>query len=281
MACMASPRPASLRTALHRLGRPAPRGLVLDNLHPALEHAWHPVALAGELAEGGYVQARLLGRNWTVHRRDGELDADPPAWGVTERHGVIWVAPAEPRDDLLDVPEAADEEFAAAWLHPARSSAPAGRLADGFLDGAQSASVHAATAGAADGQEVRLDDVTVVPGGLTSVQEQWIDDAGVGRGERRRRRATYLYRAPFQLLLRLEEIDTGAVRTILFLLQPEDADSTRVYTCLFLRGIGGAVIRADVVAAEVAFEEAVLAEHLPAGRAPAGRSAAPPQRATA
>jgi hypothetical protein len=247
---MASPRPASLRTALHRLGRPAPRGPVLDNLHPALEHAWHPVALAGELAEGGYVQARLLGRTWTVYRRDGELDADPPAWGVTERHGVIWVAPAEPHDDLLDVPEAADEEFAAAWLHPARSPTPAGRLADVFLDGAHSAFVHAAT-------------------------------AGVGRGERRRRRATYLYRAPFQLLLRLEEVDSGAVKTILFLLQPEDADSTRVYTCLFLRGIGGAAIRADAVAAELAFEEAVLAEHLAAGRAPAGRSAAPPQRATA
>ena len=101
------------------------------------------------------------------------------------------------------------------------------------------------------------------------MQEQWFDnpeDPGVARGERplrQRRRATYVYRAPFQLLLRLEELDAGAVKTILFLLQPEDADSTRVYTCMLLHGIGGAaVIPPDVVAAEVAFEEAVLAEDL-------------------
>ena len=51
---------------------------------------------------------------------------------------------------------------------------------------------------------------------------------------RQRRRTTYVYRAPFQLRLRLEFLDSGAVTTILFLLQPEDADSTRIYTCLLL-----------------------------------------------
>jgi phenylpropionate dioxygenase-like ring-hydroxylating dioxygenase large terminal subunit len=250
-------------------GPPPPRGPVFGNLDPALEHAWHPVALAGELVEGGYVQVRLLGRNWTVHRRGGGLDADPPAWGVTERHGVVWIAPAEPRDELLDVPETTDARFTAAWLPPARSSAPAGPLADAFLDVAHVPFVHAASSGAADAREVPDHEVTSEPGGFCSVQHQWVDDPGdpgVARGERplrRRRRATYRYRAPFQLLLRLEELDSGAVRTILFLLQPEDADSTRVYTCLLLRGIdGAAVVPADVVAAETAFEEAVLAEDL-------------------
>jgi hypothetical protein len=53
------------------------------------------------------------------------------------------------------------------------------------------------------------------------------------------------------------------VKTILFLLQPEDADSTRIYTCLLLHAVGGStVIPKDVVAAEVAFEESVLAEDL-------------------
>jgi phenylpropionate dioxygenase-like ring-hydroxylating dioxygenase large terminal subunit len=248
---------------------PAPRGPVFGNLDPALEHAWHPVALSGELHEGGYVQARLLGRTWTVHRRDGELDAEPPAWGVTERHGVIWVAPAEPRDELLDVPETTDHRFTAAWLPPARSVSPAGPLADNFLDVAHFPFVHAATFGATDEKEVPVYEVTAEPGGFSSVQEQWFDnpeDPGVARGERplrQRRRATYRYRAPFQLLLRLEELDSGAVKTILFLLQPEDADSTRIYTCLLLHGIGGAtVVPKDVVAAEVAFEEAVLAEDI-------------------
>jgi phenylpropionate dioxygenase-like ring-hydroxylating dioxygenase large terminal subunit len=248
---------------------PEPQGPVFGNLDPALEHAWHPVARADELLEGGYVQVRLLGRNWTVHRRGGRLDADPPAWGVAERHGVIWVAPAEPRDELLDVPETGDPRFTAAWLAPARSGAPAGPLADNFLDVAHFPFVHAATFGAADETEVPAYDVTAEPGGFSSVQEQWFDnpeDPGVARGDRplrQRRRATYRYRAPFQLLLRLEELDSGAVKTILFLLQPEDADSTRIHTCLLLSGIGdAATVPKDVVAAAVAFEEAVLAEDL-------------------
>jgi phenylpropionate dioxygenase-like ring-hydroxylating dioxygenase large terminal subunit len=258
---------------------PAPAGPVFGNLGPALERAWHPVALAGELRNGGYVQVRLLGRNWTVHRRDGRLDADPPAWGVLERHGVIWIAPAEPRDDLLDVPEATDPGFTAAWLPPVRSVAPAGLLADNFLDVAHFPFVHAGTFGATDEREVPAYEVSTEPGGFRSVQEQWFDnpaDPGVASGERpvrQRRRATYVYRAPFQLLLRLEELDSGARKTVLFLLQPEDADSTRIYTCLLLHRIGGAeVLTADVLAAETAFEEAVLAEDLAqqAGMASAG-----------
>jgi phenylpropionate dioxygenase-like ring-hydroxylating dioxygenase large terminal subunit len=169
----------------------------------------------------------------------------------------------------MDVPETADPRFTTAWLPPARSAAPAGPLADNFLDVAHFPFVHAATFGAADEKEVPGYDVTPEPGGFSSVQEQWFDNpedpavATGGRPLRQRRRATYRYRAPFQLLLRLEELDTGAVKTILFLLQPEDADSTRIYTCMLLHGIGGAeVVPPAVVAAEVAFEEAVLAEDL-------------------
>jgi len=101
------------------------------------------------------------------------------------------------------------------------------------------------------------------------VQEQWFDnpqDPGVRDGlrpVRQRRRATYVYRAPFQLPLRLEELDAGAVKTILFFVQPEHLTSSRIYTKLLLYGIGG-VARPDaaVVAREVAFEEAVLTEDL-------------------
>ncbi len=101
------------------------------------------------------------------------------------------------------------------------------------------------------------------------MQEQWFDnpqDPGVRDGlrpVRQRRRATYVYRAPFQLLLRLEELDAGAVKTILFFVQPEHLTSSRIYTKLLLYGIGG-VARPDaaVVAREVAFEEAVLTEDL-------------------
>ena len=105
--------------------------------------------------------------------------------------------------------------------------------------------------------------------GCRSVQEQWFDnpaDPGVAAGlrpVRQRRRATYVYRAPFQLMLRLEELDAGAVKTILFFVQPESRHRTRIYTKLLLHGIGGvADPPPEVIRSEVAFEEAVLAEDL-------------------
>jgi hypothetical protein len=47
-------------------------------------------------------------------------------------------------------------------------------------------------------------------------------------------RVTYEYRAPFQLRVREERPETGVVTTTLVLLQPEDADSTRIYARLLL-----------------------------------------------
>ena len=61
----------------------------------------------------------------------------------------------------------------------------------------------------------------------------------------------------------LEYLDTGAATTMLFLLQPEDADSTRIYTCLFLSaGPGQPLPPPAVVAEEVAFHRLVLEEDL-------------------
>jgi hypothetical protein len=134
--------------------------------------------------------------------------------------------------------------------------------------------VHAGTFGAGEEKVVPAYDVLDEPDGFRSVQEQWFDnpeDPGVLAGlreVRQRRRATYVYRAPFQLLLRLEELDAGAVKTILFFAQPESLTSTRIYTKMLLHGIGGLDRPApDVVAREVAFEEAVLAEDLALQRA--------------
>ncbi|MGZ4572096.1 MAG: Rieske 2Fe-2S domain-containing protein [Blastococcus sp.] len=249
---------------------PAPGGPVFGNLDPALEHTWHPVALSRELRPGGWLQVRLLGRNWTLRRtKGGGLSADAPAYGVRERFGVIWLTPAEPVEVPLDLPEAADRRFVPGWLPPMRSAGPAGPLADNFLDVAHFPFVHAATFGAEDRTEVDDYEVTPEPGGFSSVQEQWCDNpqdpevATGGRPLRQRRRATYVYRAPFQLRLRLEYLDSRAVTTVLFLLQPEDVDSTRIYTCLLLSaGPGQPLVPPEVVAAEIEFERRVLLEDL-------------------
>ena len=262
------PRPAADTVPEPVPAPPAPDGPVLGNLDPALESAWHPVALSGELRTGGWLQVRLLGRTWTLRRTD-RLEADPPAYGVRERLGVVWLAPAEPRDVPLEVPEDGDRRFVPGRLLPLRSAGTAGVLADTLLDSAHAPFLHAGSSGAADHPEVPAHDVEPEPGGFRSVHEQWVDnvtDPGVATGERplrQRRRVTYVYRAPFQLLLRLEYLDSGAVTTVQYLLQPEDADSTRVYPRLLLSsGAGNPLPAPHDVAREVAFQHRVLAEDL-------------------
>ena len=263
------PAPAADPTVERAPAPPAPPGRVFGNLDPALEHAWHPVARSPELPPDGCLQIRLLGRNWTLRRGGDGLDVEPRAYGVRERLGLIWLAPAEPVDVPLEFPEDGDRVFVAGWLPPERSTGPAGPLADNFLDVAHFPFVHAATFGAADEKEVPAYDVAHESGGFTSVQEQWCDnpqDPAVAAGTRplrQRRRATYVYRAPFQLRLRLEFLESGAVTTILFLLQPEDGESTRIYCCLLLHaGPDQPLPSPEVVAQEVEFEQRVLAEDL-------------------
>ena len=244
---------------------------ILTNLDPGLAAGWHPLALLEEVPPDGELTARLLGTVWTVRRdpADGLPQVVPRPHAVSTRFGLVWIAPGPPVAGLIDSPEDADPQFVGAWLPPERSASPAGVLAENFLDVAHFPFVHAGTFGAAEEPYVPPFEVDRTPDGLISVQEQWFDnpgDPGVAAGlrpARQRRRATYRYRLPFQLSLRLEELDAGAVKTILFFLQPEDLDATRIYTKMLFHGIGGVARPApDVVAAEVAFERAVLAEDL-------------------
>ena len=245
---------------------PVPTGPVFGNLDPSLDFAWHPVALSRELWPGGWLQVRLLGRTWMLRRDGEEVSAEPPAFGVRERFGLIWLAPAEPRDVPLELPEAGDRRFVTGWLPPERSPGPAAPMADTFLDVAHGPFLHAETVGAGHAR-VDSQDVRYEPGGFTGMQEEWFDngtDPEVLAGRRSLRqlcRATYVYRAPFQLRLRLDFPDSGAATTILYLLQPEDADSTRIYTRLLLAsGAGQPLPTPAAVAAAVALEHRVLEE---------------------
>jgi phenylpropionate dioxygenase-like ring-hydroxylating dioxygenase large terminal subunit len=248
---------------------PLPNPEMLRNDDLRLAAAWHPVALATEITAAP-VDVRLLGQTWSLHRRtDGALHAEPTPHAMTERWGLVWLAPERPRLDLFDDPDVEDESYVGEWLRPLRTPVAAGLTADNFLDVAHFPFVHVGTFGAASERVVRDYDVEFEPGGFRSIQVQPFDnpeDPGVVSGERpvrQTRRATYIYRAPFLLMLRLEELEAGATKTILFFAQPEEHGSTRLYTKMLLRGIGG-VERpgADVVAREVAFEDAVLAEDL-------------------
>jgi phenylpropionate dioxygenase-like ring-hydroxylating dioxygenase large terminal subunit len=212
-------------------------------------------------ASGGCTAIPSLGPGVPAPRR---ARATPP-WGVTERHGLVWIAPAQPFADIIDLPEGDAAGFDSAWLDVTRTSANAGLLADNFLDTAHFPFVHAATIGAGqdpvvgpypvaadgDGFRVRMDQEVANP-----------EDPGVAAGLRplvQRRSTTYTYRPPFMLRLRLEYHDAGLTSVILFCLQPESATSTRVFTRLLRDDLGGDPAR---IAAAAAFEQQILAEDL-------------------
>jgi phenylpropionate dioxygenase-like ring-hydroxylating dioxygenase large terminal subunit len=246
-------RDGVVQVAVPDLPAPDPDDL-FTNEDPALLRAWHPVALAGEDA----TEVTLLGHTFR-----------PAEERTVERWGLIWLAPAEPVTDLFPDPDQDDRNYVGTWLPPVRTPASAGVVADNFLDVAHFPFVHAKTFGAAEEKIVDRYEVIAEKSGCRSIQEQWFDnveDPGVAAGirpVRQRRRATYVYRAPFQLMLRLEELDAGSVKTILFFAQPESLTSTRIYTKMLFHGIGGvADPPPEVIERECAFEEAVLHEDL-------------------
>jgi hypothetical protein len=109
--------------------------------------------------------------------------------------------------------------------------------------------------------------VLAEPGGFGSVREQWVDnpvDPGVATGARplrQRRRTTYTYRAPFRLRLHQQFLDSGAATTLLYLLQPEDLDSTRVYTRLLVSAGPGQPLPSPAwMAEQVALQRRLLDE---------------------
>ena len=88
------------------------------------------------------------------------------------------------------------------------------------------------------------------------------EDPGVEAGLRplvQTRRMTYRYHAPFSLSLRLEFLDAGGANTIGFVIQPETAESTRLYATMWRDDLGG---DEQQMAAALAFEQRVLDEDL-------------------
>jgi phenylpropionate dioxygenase-like ring-hydroxylating dioxygenase large terminal subunit len=245
------PRPA--RTPVPEVvpaSEPLP-GPVFDNLDPSLEHAWHPVALSRDLTPGGWQQVRLLGRTWTVRRTSAGPVADPPAFAVRESLGLVWLAPAEPLDVSLEAPEVHDRRFVSGWLPPVRAAGPAAPLADALLDPAHVPFVHGGPV------EPLVAEVVEEPGGFRAVQEYETPTAR--RAERRR--LVVEFRAPFQLRLRQELPMAGVVSTALIVLQPEDADSTRVFVRVLLSaGAGRPLPTPSEVVQEMAFLHRILEE---------------------
>ncbi len=266
--------------------------LRLDNTHPALHSAWHPVCRSEEVPQDGVISVQLLGEPWAVARIGGTLtafvdrcphrysplsagtvvdgslrcayhgyrfdacgtcveipaigpDATIPqrasataASGVTERFGLVWIAPQPALTDVIEVPEWDDPAFTVVALPTLEWNAGAAQMTDNFLDLAHFPYLHSSTFG--DPNTTTVADYEIERRGLGFTTEyrnttRAIGDPGsIGAPIVDARFDTFVYSAPFTIRLRIEYPAENVVLTILFFHQPVDAETTRLY-CFDLR----------------------------------------------
>jgi vanillate O-demethylase monooxygenase subunit len=212
-------------------------------------------------ASGACVEIPALGPEATVPPA-ARLSA--PA-GLTEAHGMVFLAPEEPLAPLGLIPEADDPSFMAGELPTMTARASAGLLADNFLDVAHFPFVHAGTFGADEAAEVPQYSVARDDWSFTMSYEHSFanrEDPGVASGLRplvQTRQLAYRLSAPFHLRLRIDFVEAGGTNVIGFFIQPETAESCRLYTTLWRDDLDGDEVR---LGDAIAFEVEVLQEDL-------------------
>jgi vanillate O-demethylase monooxygenase subunit len=185
--------------------------------------------------------------------------------GLVEAHGIVFLAPEEPIAPLGSIPEADDPSFEVGELPTFVARASAGLLADNFLDVAHFPFVHAGTFGADEAAEVPQYAVARDDWSFTMSYEHAFanrEDPGVAAGIRplvQTRRLSYRLTAPFHLRLRIDYVEAKGTNVIGFFIQPETADSCRLFTTLWRDDLHGDPVR---MAEAVEFEVAVLREDL-------------------
>ncbi len=184
---------------------------------------------------------------------------------LTERAGLVFLAPEAPLTELLDLTTADDPSFMHGMLEPARARVGAGLMVDNFLDHAHFPFVHAATIGAEEATVIRDLRVERHELGMTVRSRHPFpnhEDRGVQAGVRpllQERVLTYEYRAPFAVSLRIDYVEAGGTNVLDFFVQPEDDDACRLYTLLHRNDLDG---DAHQLADCIAFETKVLEEDL-------------------
>jgi vanillate O-demethylase monooxygenase subunit len=185
--------------------------------------------------------------------------------GLVEAHGMVFLAPEDPIAPLGSIPEAADPSFSAGELPTMSTRGSAGLLADNFLDVAHFPFVHAGTFGADEAAEVPQYAVARDGWSFTMSYEHSFsnrEDPGVAAGTRslvQSRRLAYRLDAPFHLSLRIDFVEAGGTNVIGFFIQPETAETCRLFTTLWRDDLAGDDRR---MAEAVDFEVAVLREDL-------------------
>lgn len=168
---------------------------------------------------------------------------------VTERDGLVWLAPLPPRAPLPELTPGVSlrgEGIATVRLPVLRVEANAAMLIDNFLDEAHLPFVHAATIGGAGPEPISRADVARHGLSFTAVREHTftnLTDPAVRDGSRptvQRRRMTYRYQAPLTATLLLEYLDAEGWQFLTFVITPEDERGCRVYQTVTGPGLADA-----------------------------------------
>jgi phenylpropionate dioxygenase-like ring-hydroxylating dioxygenase large terminal subunit len=203
-------------------------GHIRDGTLQCFYHGWRFAA------DGRCVEIPALGDAGSIPER---AQLGRPAQ-VTERDGLVWLAPLPPRAPLPDLAPGAGldgDGIATVVLPVLRVEANAAMLLDNFLDEAHLPFVHAATIGGAGPEPIPRADVARHGLSFTAVREHTftnLTDPGVRDGARpavQRRRMTYRYQAPLTATLLLEFLDAGGWQFLTFTVTPEDEHTCRVY----------------------------------------------------
>jgi vanillate O-demethylase monooxygenase subunit len=152
---------------------------------------------------------------------------------VSERYGIVWIAPEPPLTPLPEVPEFGAPGWVAIAGGSQRWNAGAAQMQDNFIDYAHFAYRHASTFGDEDEIDISAEP-TVERDGWTFTGSHFHmvkdpedpagPDAAVGP-----RQFHLTYVAPFVLITRVTYPNTGLVTVLFQMMQPETADTTRIF----------------------------------------------------
>jgi phenylpropionate dioxygenase-like ring-hydroxylating dioxygenase large terminal subunit len=186
------------------------------------------------------------------------------AFGITERHGWLWLAPAEPIVDLPDFPESDDPEFGWGLLPPVSTTAAAGVVADNFFDVAHFSYLHARTFGISTPVTVEHYETSRAGWQATLVHETRLHETNSPGGAGDLRVATYTATAPLALHLRLEFPATGERSAVVLIATPVDEHTTTIYKAVAWPKAAGEEALADQVKLELAIigEDIAMIEHI-------------------
>lgn len=210
---------------------------------------------------GTCVEIPALGPNATIPPRA----AARTPYGLTERFGLIWIAPAEPFAGLPEFAEWDDPSFVNAANEPRTTTVSAPQMVDNFLDATHLGTVHAGTFGVEDAAYLPASEIER-RGWLAhttfEVQYRNYDDPLVATGEHPLVQPQQLYKeicGPSTAIVRLFHPLTGKSVSFLFASAPRNRSATTVFKLMTRNDLTDPVEQLPEI---LGFEDRVLDEDL-------------------